>query len=181
MYDPYGQQNAYANYGPAIRSYNANAYSTADGYAHWNAYTYNQQANPAAYPYSGSGSTSAPSPSASSYSQYPDYQSNSQYSYAPSNPATASANDYYSHYGYGAQQPAGVYGGDPNAYGGGYEYASYYPPMNSGVSGTMVDNSTGQQSGNSPGNQTDYEHDNHYGKAKTSIVSSPTYHPYSRN
>jgi len=76
MYDPYGQQNAYANYGPAIRSYNANAYSTADGYAHWNAYTYNQQANPAAYPYSGSGSTSAPSPGASSYSQYPDYQSN---------------------------------------------------------------------------------------------------------
>ena len=49
------------------------------------------------------------------------------------------------------------------------------------MSGTMVDNGTGQQSGNSPGNPTDYEHDNLYGKAKTSIVSSPTYHPYSRN
>jgi hypothetical protein len=53
--------------------------------------------------------------------------------------------------------------------------------MNTGMSGTMGDNGTGQQSGNSPGNQADYEHDNHYGKAKTSIVSSPTYHPYSRS
>jgi hypothetical protein len=53
--------------------------------------------------------------------------------------------------------------------------------MHTGMTGTVVDNSTGQQSGNSPGNQTEYEHDNHYGKAKTSIVSSPTYHPYSRS
>jgi hypothetical protein len=80
-------------------------------YAHWNAYTYNQQANPAAYSYGGSGSTGAPSPGTSSYSQYPDQQTNSQYSYAPSNPA--SANDYYSHYGYSAPQTAAVYG-EPN-------------------------------------------------------------------
>jgi hypothetical protein len=53
--------------------------------------------------------------------------------------------------------------------------------MNAGASGSMGDNNAGQQSGNSPGNQADYDHDNHYGKAKTSIVSSPTYHPYSRN
>lgn len=58
-----------------------------------------------------------------------------------------------------------------------YEYGAYYPPMNTGMS----DNGIGQQSGNSTGNPPDYEHDNHYGKAKTSIVSSPTYHPYSRS
>ena len=45
----------------------------------------------------------------------------------------------------------------------------------------MVDDITGQQTDIPLGNQTDYEHDNHHGKAKTSIVSSPTYHPYSRN
>jgi hypothetical protein len=81
-------------------------------YAHWNAYTYNQQANPAAYSYSGSGSTGVSSPGTSSFSQYPDHQSNSQYPYASSNTA-ASANDYYSHYGYNAPQPTGVYS-DPN-------------------------------------------------------------------
>lgn len=80
-------------------------------YAHWNAYTYNQQANPAAYAYSSSGSTSAPSPGTSSYSQYSDHPSSSQYSYAPSN--AVNANDYYSHYGQNAQQPSSVYG-DPN-------------------------------------------------------------------
>jgi len=53
--------------------------------------------------------------------------------------------------------------------------------MNTGMSGSRGDNSIGQQSDNSPGNQTDYEHDNLYGKAKASIVPSPTYHPYSRN
>jgi len=174
MYDPYGQQTAYANYGPAVPPYSA--YPTADAYAQWNAYSYNQQANPATYTYGGSGSTGAPSPS--NYSQYPEHQSNSQYQYASSN--AASVNDYYTHYGYGTSQPASVYS-DPNAYGGGYDYANYYPPMNTGMSGTMGDNGTGQQSGNSPGNQTDYEHDNHYGKAKTSIVSSPTYHPYARS
>ena len=30
IYDPYGQQNAYANYGTSVSSYGANAYSTAD-------------------------------------------------------------------------------------------------------------------------------------------------------
>jgi RNA recognition motif-containing protein len=176
IYDPYGQYNAYASYGTNVPSYGANAYSSADRYAHWNAYTYNQQANPATYPYGSSSSTSAPS---STYSQYSDHKSNSQYSY-PSN--LASTNDYYSRYGYDAAQSSNVYG-DPNTYGS-YDYGSYYPPLNS----AMVDNSTGQQqqqqqqqSGNSPSNQIDYEHDNHYGKAKTSIVSSPTYHPYSRS
>ncbi len=77
-------------------------------YAHWNAYTYNQQANPAAYPYGGTSSTSAPSSGTSSYSPYAENQSNSQYSYAPSN--TVNANDYYSQYGYTAPQPAAVYG-----------------------------------------------------------------------
>ncbi|CAF0792903.1 unnamed protein product [Rotaria sp. Silwood1] len=178
IYDPYGQQAAYTNYGAGVPSYGPSAYPTPDAYTHWNAYTYNQQANPATYPYGSSGSTGAPSPGPSSYSQYSDHQSSSQYQYAPSN--TVSANDYYSHYGYGAAQPTGVYA-DPNTYGTGYDYASYYPPMNTAMSGTMGDNGTGQQSGNSPGNQNDYEHDNHYGKAKTSIVSSPTYHPYSRS
>ncbi len=31
IYDPYGQQNAYANYGATVPSYGANAYPTADG------------------------------------------------------------------------------------------------------------------------------------------------------
>jgi hypothetical protein len=30
MYDPYGQQNIYANYGTGVPSYGVNAYSTAD-------------------------------------------------------------------------------------------------------------------------------------------------------
>ncbi|CAF1150533.1 unnamed protein product [Adineta steineri] len=187
IYDPYGQQAGYGNYGAAVSSYGVGGgggggYQASDPYAHWNAYTYNQQANPAAaaaYPYGSSGSTGAPSPGISSYSQYAEHQSNSQYSYAPSN--AVNANDYYSQYAYGAPQPAGV-SGDPNAYGNSaYDYGSYYPPMSTGMSGTMGDNGIGQQSDNSPSNQTDYEHDNHCGKAKTSIVSSPTYHPYSRS
>ncbi|CAF2357083.1 unnamed protein product [Rotaria sp. Silwood2] len=179
IFDPYGQQATYSNYGASVPSYGGpSAYQTPEAYTHWNAYTYNQQANPTAYPYGSSGSTGAPSPGPSSYSQYPEHQSNSQYSYTPSN--TVSANDYYTHYGYSAPQPTGVYA-DPNAYSTGYDYASYYPPMSTAMSGTMGDNGTGQQSGNSPGNQNDYEHDNHCGKAKTSIVSSPTYHPYSRS
>ncbi len=64
---------------------------------------------------------------------------------------------------------------------GGYDYGSYYPPMNAGMNNSMGDNGIGQTSDNSSGNQTDYEHDNLYGKAKTSIVSSPTYHPYARS
>jgi hypothetical protein len=53
--------------------------------------------------------------------------------------------------------------------------------MNAGMNNSMGDNGIGQTSDNSSGNQTDYEHDNLYGKAKTSIVSSPTYHPYARS
>ena len=46
--------------------------------------------------------------------------------------------------------------------------------------GTMVDNGAEQQSDNAQGNKNDNEHDNYHGKAKT-YVSSPNYHPYSRN
>lgn len=178
MYDPYGQHMTYANYGTVVPSYGSDTYRTADAYGHWNAYAYNQQGNPMVYSYGNSGSTGISSPGPSSYAQYPDHHSNSQYPYVPSN--TANPNDYYSHYGYGIPQSSGVYG-DAAAYGGDYDYSSYYPPMHTALSDTMCDPSTGHQLDNSPGNQTDYEHDNHYGKAKTSIVSSPTYHPYSRS
>jgi len=180
-YDPYGQQQPnYASYGSGAPSYGAGSYSTTDPYAAWSAYTYSQQPNAAAYQYSSSGSTSAPSPAASSYSQYTQHPTNAQYQYAPS--STTGTNDYYSHYGYGAQQPAAasVYS-DPNAYGGGYDYASYYASAGAGAGGSVGDNGAVQQQSGSPGHPTDYEHDNHYGKAKTSIVASPTYHPYSRS
>jgi hypothetical protein len=79
---------------------------TLSRYAGWNAYNYNQ-GNSAAYSYSGSGSTSAPSPGASTYAQYSEHQSSSQYPYAPS--GTAAVSEYYSQYGYEAPQPAGAY------------------------------------------------------------------------
>ena len=50
----------------------------------------------------------APSSGNSSYSQYPEYPPNSHYQYAPSN--QTSANDYYSQYGYGAQQQPAAFG-----------------------------------------------------------------------
>ena len=91
-------------------------------YANWNAYNYNTQANSAAtaaaatgYPYQSSGSTGVSSPGTSSYPPYAEHQSNSQYSYPPSN--SAAMTDYYSHYQYGAPaQPAAtsVYP-DPNS------------------------------------------------------------------
>ena len=84
-------------------------------YGAWNAYPYNQQGSHTGYSYGGSGATGAPNPSTSSYSQYPQQQTNSQYPYGSIN--TVNANEYYSHYGYGAQQqqqqPTGVYA-DPN-------------------------------------------------------------------
>jgi hypothetical protein len=67
------------------------------------------------------------------------------------------------------------------AYPSGYEYGSYYPAMGAGSNVSMGDNGTGQQSGHASGNAADYEHGNHHGKAKTSIVASPTYHPYPRS
>jgi len=168
IYDPYGQQNIYGNYGTGVPSYGVNAYSTADPYAAWNSYQYNQQGNAAAYSYGGSDQAVIPNQASSSYPQYSQHQSNSQYSYAPSN-----ANEYYSHYGYGApHQTSNVYA-DPNVYGGGggvYDYNSYYASGGAGVSGSTVDNGTGQQESNSPNDTNNYEHDNHYGKAKTSIV-----------
>ncbi|UJR26290.1 hypothetical protein I4U23_007628 [Adineta vaga] len=177
LYNPYGQSGGYNNYGQGgASSYGAGAFPANDAYTHWNAYTYNQQANPATYPY---GNSNASTSGTSSYSEYPEHQSNSQYSYTPSN--TVNANDYYSQYGYSAPPAGNVYA-DPNAYNAsGYDYSSYYPTMHAGMSGTIGDNGVGEQSGSSTGNPTDYDHDNHYGKAKTSIVSSPTYHPYSRN
>jgi hypothetical protein len=64
-------------------------------------------------------------------------------------------------------------------YGGGvYDYNSYYTSGGAGVSGSAVDNITGQQESNSPTDANNYDHDNRYGKAKTSIVSSPNYHTY---
>jgi len=66
-------------------------------------------------------------------------------------------------------------------YGSGYEYGNYYPSTNAGTNNSTGENVNGQQSGNSPSNPTDYDHENYYGKTKTSIVPSPTYHPYSRN
>lgn len=75
-------------------------------YNQWNAYSYNQQTNPTGYPHGSSSSAGAPSPG-TSYSQYSDHQSSSQYSYPSSNPTHA--NDYYPQYGYSAPQTAGTY------------------------------------------------------------------------
>jgi RNA recognition motif-containing protein len=174
MYDPYGQQSVYANYGTGVPSYGVNAYSAADPYAAWSGYPYNQQGNPGAYSYGGSDSAVIPNAASSSYPQYSQHQSNSQYSYGASN-----ANEYYSHYGYGAPHPTSSVYADPNVYGGGvYDYNSYYTSGGAGVSGSAVDNITGQQESNSPTDANNYDHDNRYGKAKTSIVSSPNYHTY---
>ena len=60
------------------------------------------------YPYGSSSSTGGSSPGPSTYSQYPDHQSNSQYPYGPS--STVNPNDYYSHYSFGAPQPTSIYG-----------------------------------------------------------------------
>ena len=115
MYDPYGQQSVYSSYGSGggVPSYGSSAYSAADPYANWNNYSYNQQANPTGFSYNGSGTSSVPNSGTSSYSQYPQHQLNSQYSYAPAN--ANSANEYYSQYGYSGQQQAtpSVYA-DPN-------------------------------------------------------------------
>ena len=45
----------------------------------------------------------------------------------------------------------------------------------------MADDGNGQQPGNALGNPTEFESDNRLGKARTSIHSSPTYHPYARS
>lgn len=179
MYDPYSQQVAYANYNTATPSYGVNSYQANDPYSNWGGYNYNPQSNASRYPYPGSVSTTVTNPVATSYQSYPDPQPSSQYAYSSSSAAPIS--EYYQHYNYGSVPQQGVYS-DPNAYGGAYDYAAYYPSINQGGNPNMaVDNGSGQQTGNSPGNQVDYEHDNHNGKAKTSIVSSPTFHPYSRN
>ena len=66
-------------------------------------------------------------------------------------------------------------------YGGVYDYNSYYGSMGTGGNGSTADNGTGQEGGSSSSDINNYEHDNHYGKVKTSIVSSPTYHTYPIN
>jgi hypothetical protein len=81
-------------------------------YAAWNGYQYNQQANPAAHSYGSSDPTIIPNSATSSYPQYSQHQSNSQYSYGASN--TINPNEYYSHYGYGAHHPTGNVYADPN-------------------------------------------------------------------
>ena len=214
LYDPYAQQSLYSGYGSGVSSYGSNAYSTADpsvlifsslsrdsllvslslssSYATWNNYNYNQQANSGGYSYNGSGASNSGS---SSYSQYPQHQMNSQYSYAPTN--TMGVNDYYSQYaGYGAAQASsGVYT-DPNgmllrlrssthisvflAYGVGYDYNSYMAPMGSaGINGSVAHNGAGGQAGNSsPSEKNNYEHENHYGISKASLVTSPNYQKY---
>jgi hypothetical protein len=78
-------------------------------YAAWSGYPYNQQGNPGAYSYGGSDSAVIPNAASSSYPQYSQHQSNSQYSYGASN-----ANEYYSHYGYGAPHPTSSVYADPN-------------------------------------------------------------------
>lgn len=110
------------------------------------------------------------------------------------------ANEYYSHYGYGAPHPTSNVYADPNGlslslshgaprrsvlrlclvYGGGnvYDYNSYYTSGGAGASGAMADSGTGQQGSNSPNEKSNYERDAPYGKAKTSIIPSPTYHQY---
>ncbi|CAF1087762.1 unnamed protein product [Adineta ricciae] len=148
LYDPYGQQAGYSNYGNRASSYGAGAYPANDAYTHWNAYTYNQQANPAAYPY---GNPTALTSATSSYSQYSDHPSNPQYSYPPTN--AADSNEYYSQYGYGAPPSSNVYG-DASAYngstgGGSYEYSTFYAPMHMGANGGMTDKGVGEQPGNS--------------------------------
>jgi len=178
LYDPYGQQNIYANYGANVPSYGVNAYSSADPYAAWSGYAYNQQGNPTGYSYGGSDPTNVSNSATSSYQQYSQHHSNSQYSYGP--PNGVSANEYYSHYGYGAGHPTSNVYADPNVYGGGsgggggiYDYNSYYTS-----GGAVMDNGTGQQEKNSPNDTNNYDHDNHYGKSKTSMVTSPNYQTY---
>lgn len=179
MYDPYGQQSVYSSYGSGgVPSYGSSAYSAADPYANWNNYSYNQQANPTGFSYNGSGTSSVPNSGSSSYSQYPQHQLNSQYSYAPAN--ANSANEYYSQYGYSGQQQAtpSVYA-DPNVYGAGYEYNNYYGSMGAGMNGSVADNGSGQQGNSSPNDASNYDHDNHYGKAKAAVVTSPHSYPIS--
>ncbi|CAF1100262.1 unnamed protein product [Rotaria sordida] len=178
IYDPYGQQNIYTNYGTGVSSYGVNAYPTVDPYATWNNYSYNQPGNPGTYSYGGSDPTGIPNSATLSYPQYSQHQSSSQYSYGPSN--VVNANEYYSHYGYGAPPPTSNVYVDPNAYSGGgaYDYNSYYTSGGMNVNSSIVDNGTGQQEGNSPNDANNYDHDNRYGKSKTSAVSSPTYRAY---
>ncbi|CAF0778839.1 unnamed protein product [Adineta steineri] len=182
MYDPYGQQSIYANYGSGVPSYGVNTYSAADPYAAWNNYPYNQQGNASAYSYGGSDATGAQNSATSTYPQYSQHQTNSQYSYGPSSGA-ANANEYYSHYGYGAPHPASNVYPDQNVYAGGnaggaYDYNYYTSGGAGGVGGSIVDNGAGQQESNSPNDTNNYDHDTHFGKAKTSIIASPTYHQY---
>ncbi|CAF3137191.1 unnamed protein product [Rotaria sp. Silwood2] len=176
IYDPYAQQSIYANYGTGVPSYGVNAYSTVDPYGAWNGYPYNQQGNPGTYSYSGSDANCVPNSTTLSYPQYSQHQSNSQYSYGPSN--AVNTNEYYSQYGYGAPPTTSNVYADPNAYGGAYDYNSYYTSGGINANSSIVDSGTGQQGGNSPNDANNYDHDTRYGKNKTSIVSSPTYHAY---
>ncbi|CAF1527666.1 unnamed protein product [Rotaria magnacalcarata] len=180
IYDSYGQQNIYANYGTGVPSYGVNAYSNVDPYATWSSYQYNQSGNQGNYSYGGSDPVGIPNSVTLSYPQY-SQQSNSQYSYGPSN--AANPNEYYPHYGYGATHAtSNVYAADPNVYGGGgvgaYEYNPYYTSGCVNANNVIVDNGTGQQGDNSPNDPNNYDHDNHYGKTKASIVSNSNYHAY---
>lgn len=66
------------------------------------------------------------------------------------------------------------------AYGVGYEYNSYMAPMGSGgINGSVAHNGAGGQAENSsPSEKNNYEHENHYGIGKASLVTSPNYQKY---
>ena len=83
-------------------------------YAAWSGYPYNQQGSSGGYSYGGSDPAVVANSATSNYPQYSQHQSNSQYSYGPSN--TVNPSEYYSHYGYGGGAPhqAGNVYADPN-------------------------------------------------------------------
>ena len=64
-------------------------------------------------------------------------------------------------------------------YGAGYEYNNYYGSMGAGMNGSVADNGSGQQGNSSPNDASNYDHDNHYGKAKAAVVTSPHSYPIS--
>ncbi|CAF0907535.1 unnamed protein product [Didymodactylos carnosus] len=161
LYDPYQQAAQQQQY--AYGQQSAYGYGQ-DPYAAWNAY--------AAYsnnPYSYSSTATAGSPSAAA-STYPGYSYPTNSGYPPQ------TYDYSSYYASAPPQTTGSY--DPQAYATQYDYASQYYGNLPGQ-----DNMTNNDNSLDP-THSDYDHDSNshsYGKAKTSIIQSPTYHPYSRS
>ncbi|CAF0904463.1 unnamed protein product [Didymodactylos carnosus] len=159
LYDAY-QQTAQQQYAYGQQS----AYSYGqDPYAAWNAYAAYENN---AYSYPSVGATTSPS----AVSNYPGYSYPTNAGYPPQ------TYDYSSYYASAPPQTTGTY--DQPAYAPQYDYSQYYG--NTPGQDNMINNDNSI----SDPNHSDYDHDlnNHsYGKAKTTIVQSPTYHPYSRN